>query len=85
MPTISFSVHRRAVEVTREGHVQMPPSRNVCWPQLPSVRLPWTSHVEERLEGIMRKDSPHVPVFGTLGAMPQIITGHLMQWNLIEI
>lgn len=54
-------------------------------PDSPVVWPPWTNHGEERLEGIMRKDSPHIPMFGMLDAVPRIITGHLMRCNLIGI
>lgn len=44
------------------GHGQMPP------PGMRAGPAPWS--LEERLEGIMRKDSPHLPLLGTGSAVP---------------
>lgn len=72
-------------EKKREGHVQTPPSRGACWPASPVVRRPQANEAEERLDQIMRKHSPQVPVFSTLGAALRITTGPLMRCDSMGI
>lgn len=43
------------------------------------------SHMRERLERTMRKESAHIPVAGTASAVPWIPTGYRMQCNLVGI
>lgn len=86
VPAFSFSMASGTLLRWRGRAMGICPQVEMCaGPACPVVRAPCTNHVEERLEGIMRKDSLHVPVFGTLNAVWRIITGHLMQCNLIGI
>lgn len=65
--------------------MQMSLRRDECWPCLPSGQATLDQSRGGEVGRDHEKGLAPCPVFGMLTSVPKIITGHLMQCNLIGI
>lgn len=65
--------------------MQMSLRRDACWPCLPSGQATLDQSRGGEVGRDHEKGLAPRPVFGMLTSVPKIITGHLMQGNLIGI